>query len=223
MFTGIIEEVGYVRSITRGAHSARITILAHTVCQGTRLGDSIAVNGVCLTVTEISSSVFVSDIMAETLQRTTLGELQCGDAVNLERALTLATRLGGHLVSGHVDGTGTIRSILKEGIASILEINCSPKLLKYIAVKGSIALDGISLTVCGVSDSSFSVSLIPHTQMQTNVYLKKVGDTLNIECDLIARYVEKLIMSKIPDEAEHPRPVLTEELLRLSGFIGGKL
>ena len=222
MFTGIIEEVGYVRSITRGAHSARITINAHTVCQGTRVGDSIAVNGVCLTVTEISPSFFTADIMAETLLRTTLGKLQCGDAVNLERALTLARRLGGHLVSGHVDGSGTIHSILKEGIASILEITCSPELLKYIATKGSIALDGISLTICSVSDSGFSVSLIPHTQMQTNAYLKKVGDTLNIECDLIARYVEKLIMYRIPDEAENTLPVLTEELLRLSGFIGGK-
>jgi riboflavin synthase len=221
MFTGIIEEIGYIRSISRGSQSAKITVNAHQVCQGTHVGDSIAVNGVCLTVIEIAPSCFTADIMAETLNRTNLERLQCGDCVNLERALTFTSRLGGHFVSGHVDDRGTIRSIVKKDIASIVEITCNTKLLKYITVKGSIALDGISLTVCDVSHTSFFVSLIPHTIMQTNLKKKNVGDTVNIECDLIARYIENLITFKHEPTLQDRDPILLEDVLKLSGFIGG--
>ncbi|AEJ18335.1 riboflavin synthase [Gracilinema caldarium] len=221
MFTGIIEEIGYIRSIIRGNQSAKIKINAHRVCQGTHVGDSIAVNGVCLTVTEIAPSYFTADIMAETLYRTNLEYVQNGDSVNLERALTPTSRIGGHFVSGHVDERGLIRSLVKKDIASIIEITCNPNLLKYIAVKGSIALDGISLTVCDVSHTSFFVSLIPHTMMYTSLKQKKVGDTINIECDLIARYIENLLTTQYETTLHDQDPALLENLLKLSGFIGG--
>ena len=161
--------------------------------EGIKLGDSIAVNGVCLTVTEFTSNTFIIDVMAETLKRTNLGQLRPSDRVNLERALRLGDRLGGHLVSGHIDGVGTILREEKQDIARILEISGPPSVLRYTLEKGSIAIDGISLTLVGVTDHSFTVSLIPHTAGLTTLGYKKVGDTVNLEADIIGKYVEKLL------------------------------
>lgn len=218
MFTGIIEEIGTVRSLERGTDSARLNVLAKTACAETRVGDSVAVNGVCLTVTRFFRGGFTADIMAETLTRTSLANLRSGSRVNLERALTLSSRVGGHLVSGHIDGTGIILSIRKKGIAYLYQIECAPALLRYIIEKGSVALDGISLTVCAVSDTGFDVSIIPHTAANTILWDKKTGDKINIECDQLAKYQEK---QKLFDNESNtpPSKKITELFLIQNGFM----
>lgn len=263
MFTGIIEEIGKVKSIRRGAKSVMLEIEAQTVLQGTQVGDSIATNGVCLTVTSMSSSgvpshavgahslagsasshavgapslagnafshavgasslagsassltgnapslvgsdiiaaktktktkaTFTVDVMPETLSRTSLAQLQPGSLVNLERALSLQTRLGGHIVSGHIDGTGVIVNRTIDDTALWLWVECKPSIMRYIIEKGSITIQGVSLTVARVTESSFAVSLIPHTQGATTLHNVKVGDVVNLENDIIAKYVEKLM------------------------------
>ena len=250
MFTGIIEEIGKVKSIRRGAKSVMLEIEAQTVLQGTQVGDSIATNGVCLTVTSLSSSgapshaagasslsgnapslvgsvssapslvgsvrnasslvgsdiiaaktktktktkaTFTVDVMPETLSRTSLAQLQPGSPVNLERALSLQTRLGGHIVSGHIDGTGVIVNRTIDDTALWLWVECKPSIMRYIIEKGSITIQGVSLTVARVTESSFAVSLIPHTQGATTLHDAKVGDVVNLENDIIAKYVEKLM------------------------------
>ncbi len=224
MFTGIIEETGKVLSIAHGSSSARISVAARTVCGGTKKGDSIALNGVCLTVTGCTKDGFTADLMEETLLRSSLGELRAGSRVNLERALTPASRLGGHMVSGHIDGTGTIESVTEAGIARVYRIDSGENLLKYIVEKGSVAVDGISLTVCAVSPVSFCVSVIPHTAGQTNLSGKQKGDTVNVECDMIAKYCEKLLSAKTdiqkPSATERRAAAqpLSESFLRMHGF-----
>ncbi len=244
MFTGIIEEIGKVKSIRRGAKSVMLEIEAQTVLQGTQVGDSIATNGVCLTVTSLSSgapshaagvpslsgsasslvgsvsgasslsgnasslvgsdiiaaktktktkATFTVDVMPETLSRTSLAQLQPGSPVNLERALSLQTRLGGHIVSGHIDGTGVIVNRTIDDTALWLWVECKPSIMRYIIEKGSITIQGVSLTVARVTESSFAVSLIPHTQGATTLHDAKVGDVVNLENDIIAKYVEKLM------------------------------
>lgn len=247
MFTGIIEEIGKVKSIRRGAKSVMLEIEAQTVLQGTQVGDSIATNGVCLTVTSLSSSgapshaagvhsltgsapslsgsasslvgsvsnapslvgsdiiaaktktktktkaTFTADVMPETLSRTSLAQLQPGSPVNLERALSLQTRLGGHIVSGHIDGTGVIVNRTIDDTALWLWVECKPSIMRYIIEKGSITIQGVSLTVARVTESAFAVSLIPHTQGATTLHDAKVGDVVNLENDIIAKYVEKLM------------------------------
>ena len=193
MFTGIIEEIGAVRRIERGAKGARLTIAAKTVLEGTRIGDSIATNGVCLTVTDLTADSFSADVMAESLRRSGLGALQAGSPVNLERAMPLDGRFGWHIVSGHIDGTGTLASLRREDNAVWLTVCAAPSLLRYIVEKGSVAIDGVSLTVAAVDGSGFSVSIIPHTGAQTILLGKKPGDTVNLECDVIGKYVEKLL------------------------------
>lgn len=239
MFTGIIEEIGKVKSIRRGAKSVMLEIEAQTVLQGTQVGDSIATNGVCLTVTSLSSSdapshaagasslsgsalslagsasslvgsdiiaaktktkiktktkaTFTADVMPETLSRTSLAQLQPGSLVNLERALSLQTRLGGHIVSGHIDGTGVIVNRTIDDTALWLWVECKPSIMRYIIEKGSITIQGVSLTVARVTESAFAVSLIPHTQGATTLHDAKVGDVVNLENDIIAKYVEKLM------------------------------
>lgn len=193
MFTGIIEEVGKVKSLRRGAKSFVLEVEAETVLEGTQVGDSIATNGVCLTVTNLTGRGFTADVMPETVNRTALGELVSGASVNLERALSLQTRLGGHIVSGHIDGTGRISNIRQDDNALWLTIECDSKLLRYVIEKGSITIQGVSLTVARVDERSFSVSLIPHTQAATTLHQAKVGDLVNLENDIIAKYVEKLI------------------------------
>lgn len=192
MFTGIIEEIGKVKSLRRGAKSFTLEVEADKVLEDTRVGDSIATNGVCLTVTRMTEHGFAADVMPETVQRTALGELQSGSQVNLERALTLQTRLGGHLVSGHIDGTGRLIARRLDDTALWLTVACDSHLLRYVIEKGSVTLQGVSLTVARVDEHSFSVSLIPHTQTATTLHEVRVGDLLNIENDMIAKYVEKL-------------------------------
>ena len=193
MFTGIVEEVGRVSSIKNSTNSAILTIEAEKVLEESKIGDSISVNGVCLTVTDISSKSFSADIMHESLKRSSLGELKKGSRVNLERALKLSTRLGGHIVSGHIDGVGKIKSIKKDDNAVWYCIEANEKILKYIIEKGSVAIDGISLTVAEENDKDFSVSVIPHTRAASNLSEKKIGSRVNIENDCIAKYVEKLL------------------------------
>ena len=198
MFTGIIEEVGHVKSLHRGAKSFTLEVEAEKVLEGTLVGDSIATNGVCLTVTSLTGHGFTADVMPETVSRTALGELVSGSPVNLERALSLQTRLGGHIVSGHIDGTGRIADRRQDDTALWLTIECDSKLLRYIIENGSVTLQGVSLTVARVDARSFAVSLIPHTQAATTLHQAKVGDLVNIENDIIAKYVEKLL-GKGPD------------------------
>lgn len=193
MFTGIIEEIGTVQAVKRGARSSQLTVKTVEVTADMHLGDSINTNGVCLTVTAFGKDFFTADVMPETMSRSTLGKLAAGSPVNLERALQLGGRLGGHLVSGHIDGPGRIESRWKDDNAEWFRIAPGREILRYIAVKGSIAVDGISLTVTGVDDSSFTVSIIPHTRQITTLAGKKSGDAVNIECDMIAKYLERLI------------------------------
>lgn len=215
MFTGIVEEVGTVRSVQRGSTSSFIEIQANIVLEGTKLGDSIAVNGVCLTVTELSRDSFRADVMNETLSRSSLGSLRSGSQVDLERAMAAGGRFGGHIVSGHIDGTGTVTDIKKDGIAVWYTIAAKPEILRYIVEKGSIAIDGISLTVAKVSESSFSVSIIPHTAAQTILSTKKPGDIVNLENDIIGKYVEKLMK---PAEEHSSASGITMEFLAKNGF-----
>ena len=192
MFTGIIEEKGIIKSIHSGGRSSRIVISASKILEDMKIGDSINTDGVCLTVTEFSTSSFTVDVMPETMFRSTFGKLKPGSMVNLERALTLSGRLGGHIVNGHIDGTGIVKSIRKDENATWLSITAEEPILRYIVEKGSVAIDGISLTVAKVDRQSFEVSLIPHTQAETTIRTKKTGDAVNIECDIIGKYIEKL-------------------------------
>lgn len=193
MFTGIIEEVGRVKSLRRGSRSFTLEVEASVVMDDTRVGDSIATNGVCLTVTSLTNLGFTADVMPETVSRTSLGELSPGSPVNLERALSLQTRLGGHIVSGHIDGTGRIIDRRQDDTALWLTVECDSSLMRYIVQKGSITVQGVSLTVARVDDRSFSVSLIPHTLAATTLHQAKVGDRVNLENDIIAKYVERLL------------------------------
>lgn len=192
MFTGIIEEIGKIRRLTAGGVSARIEVEARTVLEGTKLGDSIAVNGVCLTVVKLGTGTFTADAAHETLKRTNLGDLKPGDSVNLERALRLGDRLGGHLVSGHVDGLAQLSSIAKDGVAHLFRFSCPAELHPYIAEKGSVAIDGISLTVAKLEPEGFTLSIIPHTAANTTLQHRNPGDRVNLECDQIAKYLARL-------------------------------
>lgn len=212
MFTGIIEEIGTVRRIEHGAKGARLTIQAKTVLEDTRIGDSIATNGVCLTVVSMTGDSFSADVMAESLRRSSLGTLQGGSPVNLERAMAAYGRFGGHIVSGHIDGTGTIASQKREDNAVWVKIKTPAPLLRYIVEKGSIAIDGVSLTVAAVTDTDFSVSIIPHTGAQTILLGKKPGDPVNLECDVIGKYVEKLT-------APHKTGGISTNFLAENGFL----
>lgn len=193
MFTGIVEEIGRIKSIQRGAKSFTLTVDADLILSDTKVGDSISTNGVCLTVTTLTGNGFTADVMPETVNKTALSQLKAGSEVNLERALTLSSRLGGHMVSGHIDGTGIIRDIRRDDNAIWLKIACSSALLRYIIDKGSIAIQGISLTVAEVGSDYFSVSLIPHTQQVTTLHSAHIGDMINLETDVMAKYAEKLL------------------------------
>lgn len=217
MFTGIIEEVGEVKSLKIGSESSKLTIKAHKVLEKTLIGDSIATNGVCLTVTNINGNTFEADVMEETFRRSNLGNLKVGSKVNLERALTLEKRLGGHIVSGHIDGCGKVLSLIKEKNAVWVTIGADKKILKYIIEKGSIAIDGISLTVAYVDEEVFKVSIIPHTGEETTLLTKTVGESVNLECDMIGKYVEKLL--GFNNKEEKKESSITEEFLRKNGFM----
>lgn len=192
MFTGIVEECGTVLGVLKNGVSGSLQIQASTVLEGTKTGDSIAVNGVCLTVTKLTKSSFTADVMAETFRRTNLGSLGKNSRVNLERAMAANGRFGGHIVSGHIDGTGIISRIKEEGNAVWIYISAPQSILNLIVEKGSVAVDGISLTVAAVSDKEFAVSVIPHTRENTALSGKKTGAVVNLENDIIGKYVQKL-------------------------------
>lgn len=215
MFTGIVEEMGTIRSIRRGAHSAVLSIGADTVLSDLKTGDSVAVNGVCLTATGTDPGGFTADVMHETLDRSSLGTLTVGSRVNLERAMAAHGRFGGHIVSGHIDGTGTIAALRKDDNALWYTVKAAPGLLRYVVEKGSITIDGISLTVACVETDQFSVSVIPHTAAVTILGEKRPGDVVNLETDLIGKYVEKLLT---PQTQAQPRSGITLEFLAQNGF-----
>ena len=211
MFTGIVEELGSVKALRRDAGAARLTVSASLVLGGTVLGDSISVNGVCLTVVDLGKSEFSADVALETLKVTNLGELSVGQQVNLERAMQLSARIGGHLVSGHVDAVGRIRAKKQEGNSWRIIIDAPAPALRYIIKKGSVAIDGISLTVADVDASGFSIAMIPHTAKLTTLGSKHAGDSVNLETDIIGKYVEKLLAGRVEGG-------VSLELLQKNGF-----
>ena len=215
MFTGIVEELGSIRSVRRGQHSSVLSIAAKDILSDLKVGDSVAVNGVCLTATTVDSGGFTADVMHETLNRSSLGSLTVGSHVNLERAMAANGRFGGHIVSGHIDGTGTITALRKDDNAVWYTISASQELLRYIVEKGSIAIDGISLTVAEVGESWFSIAASPHTGAVTTLGEKRPGDTVNLENDVIGKYVEKLLR---PQPQETAKGSLTLEFLAQHGF-----
>ena len=198
MFTGLIEEGGRIAGIRAAEQGARLTVSAALVLDGLGIGDSVAVNGTCLTAVEIAADGFAVDAVAETLRRTSLGGLVVGDRVNLERPMRMGDRLDGHLVQGHVDGIGTVRSATPEGGSTVLEISAPPELLRYVVEKGSIAVDGVSLTVAGRLDDAFTVALIPHTMSVTTLGPQALGRAVNLEVDVVAKYVEALAAPYVP-------------------------
>lgn len=193
MFTGIIEEIGEIINVKHGAQSCELTIKGSIIFDDLKIGDSVAVNGVCLTATAINSDTLKADVMAETMRRSSLGTLKKGSKINLERAMPANGRFGGHIVSGHIDGMGFVQSLVREDNAVWVTITADTDIMKYIVQKGSIAIDGISLTVAKVFKDAFSVSIIPHTGAETTLLTRKSGDRVNLECDIIGKYVEQLV------------------------------
>lgn len=216
MFTGIIEEVGEIIGLRQTGTSTVLGVRAKTVLGGTKIGDSIAVNGVCLTVVRMTDDSFDGDVMPETLRRTNLGALKAKSRVNLERAMAADGRFGGHIVAGHVDGTGTITELKSEGNAVWVTVAADSALLRYIVEKGSITIDGISLTVAYVDDSCFKVSIIPHTGEETTLLSRSAGYVVNLETDIVGKYVEKLMK---PSQPEQPSSRISMDFLAGNGFL----
>ncbi len=216
MFTGIVEEIGIIRSVIKGEKSAKLVIGAEKILKGVKSGDSIAVNGICLTVTSYTSHYFNVDVMAETMRKTNLEQLQPYSKVNLERALKADSRIGGHFVSGHIDGTGVIKDIKREENAVWVIISASENILKYIINNGSVAVDGISLTAAYADEYIFKVSIIPHTKNMTILLTKKIGEQVNIECDLIGKYIEKLFKH---DKKDDKKQNIDMDFLYTNGFV----
>ncbi len=204
-----------MQSVVKGRCSAALTIRARRVTESAEIGESIAVNGVCLTVTRLLDGAFAADVMHETLNRSTLLRLGAGDAVNLERAMRADGRFGGHIVAGHVDGVGTIRDVRRDDTALWYTIAAEDAVLRYVVEKGSVAVDGVSLTVAAVGRTDFSVSVIPHTAAQTTLHARRAGDKVNLEADLIGKYVEKLFA---PAAREGAQSAVTREFLTRCGF-----
>lgn len=225
MFTGLIEEIATVRHIVRTTHSARLSITAKGIMADMKLGDSIAVNGVCLTVTDFGSNWFTLDAVPETMRRTNLGTLKIGSKVNVERAMQLSSRFGGHIVSGHIDGVGTLKVRREEDLAVVLTFETTEAVMRYVVGKGSICVNGVSLTVMEVDTHSFSVSVIPHTGVSTTLLSSRVGDVVNLECDVLAKYVEKLLFAgQSGDDSRGNRgatesPGVTMAFLAEHGFV----
>lgn len=215
MFTGIIEEVGTIKHLGIQGNSGSIAIHAKKVLEKTQIGDSIAVNGICLTVTSLQPDGFTADVMAETVRRSSMSQCKAGDSVNLERAMAADGRFGGHIVSGHIDGTGTITEYRKEENAVWVRIEAKPEIIHLIVEKGSICIDGISLTVATVSEKDFQVSVIPHTAKETTLLRKKTGDLVNLENDIVGKYVQRLMM---PAKEENNKSNLTYAMLEEFGF-----
>ncbi|MDO4517288.1 MAG: riboflavin synthase [Bacillota bacterium] len=217
MFTGIVEEMGIIKSIRKGASSAVLEIQAQVVLEDVHIGDSIAVNGVCLTATTFTPTTFTADVMHETLNRSSLANLRPGSRVNLERAMAANGRFGGHIVAGHVDGVGTVLQTRKDDNAIWYTIGAGPEVLRYVVEKGSITIDGISLTVAKVTDTDFSISAIPHTVAVTVLQDRKPGDTVNLETDIIGKYVEKLLTPQA-QPTQKPTSNITREFLSRYGY-----
>ena len=219
MFTGIIEELGIIRQVELRGNSGRIGVRAKRVLEGTKIGDSIAVDGICLTVTSLLPDGFLADVMAETFRRSGLGRKGAGETVNLERAMAADGRFGGHLVSGHIDGTGVIREYRREENAVWVTIETGQEILRLIVEKGSIAIDGISLTVAKVEEGRFGVSVIPHTGEETTLLRKKAGDVVNLENDIVGKYVERLFKAEMVGKTEEEKGSgLTIEMLAEYGI-----
>ena len=218
MFSGIVEEIGAVKSVEKGLAGAHMSILASTVLQDLKIGESVSVSGTCLTVTSIEAQDFSIDVSSETLNLTTLGSVTAGAPVNLERAMKLNERIGGHLVTGHVDGIGLLRGREQDGNAIQMTFEAPEDILRYCVQKGSITVDGISLTINEVSEKSFTVAVIPHTATITTMGLKQVGDSVNLETDLIGKYVERLLQSS-GQIASKPAPVIDRDYLQKRGLI----
>lgn len=193
MFTGLIEEIGIIEAIINENKSMKLSIKANKILENINIGDSISTNGICLTVTNFTKNSFTVDVMPETMRKTNLGKLKIGNFVNLERALKVSDRLGGHIVSGHIDGTGIIKAFKDEDNATWVTVETTREIIKYIIPKGSISIDGTSLTVVDVFENSFTVSLIPITKKDTILLMKKVGDELNLECDIVGKYIERFL------------------------------
>ncbi len=217
MFTGIIEEMGVVKEVSKTRHGSGVSILAKTVLEGLKAGDSLTVNGVCLTVVAFDRTEMKADVSPETAKVTTLGSLKAGDPVNLERAMRLGDRLGGHLVTGHVDAIGTIRARVQEGDALQLTIEAPREVLRYCVPKGSITVDGISLTLNEVTDRGFRVTIIPHTATVTTLGIKQVADAVNLEADLVGKYVERLLPGH--ESGGRPDIKIDKEYLQKRGLI----
>nr|WP_263327537.1 riboflavin synthase [Neobacillus sp. Marseille-Q6967] len=218
MFTGIIEEIGVVANIQRTGESFVLTIEAKKILEDVHLGDSISVNGVCLTVTTFSANRFTVDVMPETVRASSLNAVKRGSKVNLERAMAAGGRFGGHFVSGHIDGTGTIKSKKEYENAIYYEIEAPPELLKYVILRGSIAVDGTSLTVFGVNDESFTLSIIPHTLSESILGLKGPGDIVNLECDMIGKYVGHFLTNQTAQTMKKGPSSITAKFLEENGF-----
>lgn len=220
MFTGIVEECGTLETIKISASHGTLVFRASRVLEGVQLGDSISVDGVCLTVTSFTSNRFSADIMPETMKHTSLGCLKRGDQVNLERAMLVGTRFGGHIVSGHVDGTGTILSRQNNGNAVLFRIKPNDlSLLRYMILRGSITVNGISLTLVDVTDNDFCVSIIPHTLDHTSLGVRRAGDMVNLECDVIGKYVERLMQHSAENTSRTDKPTINTDFLRENGFL----
>jgi len=215
MFTGIVEEIGVIQKIQRGVKSSVLSIQGNIILGGLKIGDSIAVNGVCLTVESFSKNIFTADVMHETLNRSTIINLKTGSHVNLERAMPANGRFGGHIVSGHIDGIGIITNIKRDDNAIWYTVKTTGKIMNYIVEKGSIAIDGISLTVSDVGTEAFSVSIIPHTAKATILSEKSVGDSVNLENDVVGKYIGKLIGY---EQDKMPQSGITKEFLTKFGY-----
>lgn len=227
MFTGIVEELGRIVRVPSPGRAGQLEIAATRVLAGTNVGDSIAVNGVCLTATTVSAAGFTADVMPQTLAHSNLGALRAGSPVNLERAMAADGRFGGHIVSGHIDGTGRITSTRRDDVAVWYDIEAPEAITRYVVEKGSIAIDGVSLTVARVSENGFSISMIPHTADVTALGRKRAGDIVNLECDIIGKYIERLLSSgraspvtkpHTSDCASKAQSTLTTEFLASNGF-----
>lgn len=218
MFTGIVEEIGKVKELKKGINSMILTIEAERIMSDLKLGDSVATNGVCLTVTELGKNFYKADVMHETMRRSSLGSLKAGSKVNLERAMSANGRFGGHIVSGHIDGIGTITNIQKDDNAVWYTINAPEDIMHYIVEKGSIAIDGISLTIAKFENDSFQVSIIPHTLKETILSDKGVGDIVNLENDIVGKYIEKFVtLNKETDKCS--KSGISMDFLAGNGFI----
>ena len=213
MFTGIVEEIGKVTNIRNSPKSSILTIKGDKIFEDLKLGDSVAVNGVCLTVSNLEKQSFNADTTSETLERTSLGMLKTGSNVNLERAISANGRFGGHIVTGHIDGTGIIAAIRRDERTVWITFTAEPAILKYIIEKGSITVDGISLTVASLQPGAFSVAVIPHTEKSTTLLTKSKGEKVNLECDILGKYVERFVNRNEPKKS-----VITEKYLAESGF-----